>query len=142
MVRGAFEYQGQKCSAASRVYVPKSIWRSVRDRVVGHIEALRVGDVRDFRTMMGAVIDARAYARLTAAIAEAKNDSTYAIVAGGNASDERGYFIHPTLVEARSPTARLLREELFGPLLTVFVFDDAKEDEALTACDEAKANMR
>src|SRR5690348_4375599 len=136
MVRGAFEYQGQKCSAASRAYVPRSIWRELKDRLVAHIEAVRIGDVRDFTNLMGAVIDARAYARLTGVIDEARRDSAYEIVAGGKASDEVGYFVHPTLVESKSPTSRLMSEEFFGPILTVYVYDDAREDDALACCDQ------
>jgi len=136
MVRGAFEYQGQKCSAASRAYVPRSVWPELKERLVAHVDAIRIGDVRDFTNLMGAVIDARAYARLTGVIDEARRDSTYEIVAGGKASDEVGYFVHPTLVESKSPTSRLMSEEFFGPILTVYVYDDAREDEALAACDQ------
>ena len=136
LVRGAFEYQGQKCSAASRAYVPRSIWPAVKERVVGHMSQIRIGDVSDFTNLMGAVIDERAYARLTGVIAEAKAGSEYEIVHGGMASDEIGYFVHPTLVESSDPKARLMRDEFFGPVLTTFVYDDARADETLTLCDE------
>jgi 1-pyrroline-5-carboxylate dehydrogenase len=139
LVRGAFEYQGQKCSAASRAYIPKSIWPKLRDRVVAHIEAIKIGDVRDFTNLMGAVIDGRAFARLTGVIEEARRDSAYQIVAGGKASDETGFFVHPTLVESRSPTSRLMSEEFFGPILTTWIYDDADEAAALDACDATSA---
>lgn len=135
LVRGAFEYQGQKCSAASRAYVPRSLWRALEERVVGHIGAIKVGDVSDFRTFMGAVIDARAFARLSGVIEEAKADARYRIVAGGSASDKDGFFVHPTLVESKDPVARLMRDEFFGPILTVYVYEDAQVDEALRLCE-------
>ncbi|HTJ84417.1 MAG TPA: L-glutamate gamma-semialdehyde dehydrogenase [Polyangiaceae bacterium] len=135
LVRGAFEFQGQKCSAASRAYIPRSIWPALEERVAAHIAAIRVGDVRDFRNLMGAVIDGRAYARLTSVIAEAKSSTDYRIVAGGGASDERGWFVHPTLVESKSPDSRLMKDEFFGPILTAWVYEDARVEEALEACD-------
>ncbi|NUP10307.1 MAG: L-glutamate gamma-semialdehyde dehydrogenase [Polyangiaceae bacterium] len=137
LVRGAFEYQGQKCSAASRAYIPRSIWRELEGRVVALVEQIRVGDVTDFRNLMGAVIDARAFARLSSVIEEAKADASYRIVAGGKTNDERGYFVYPTLVESKDPASRMMREEFFGPILTVFVYDDDKVDEALGLCDRA-----
>ncbi len=136
MVRGAFEFQGQKCSAASRVYVPRSLWSNVKDRVVAHLESLVVGDPADFRTFMGAVIDARAFGRLAGVIAEARSDDRYDIVAGGKTSDEIGYFVHPTLVESRDPKSRLMTEEFFGPILTAWVYEDRDEEAALSLCDE------
>lgn len=136
MVRGAFEFQGQKCSAASRAYIPRSIWSAVKDRVVAHLEQVKVGDPADFTTFMGAVIDARAFARLSAVIAEAKSDASYQLVSGGKASDEVGYFVHPTLVESKDPKSRLMSEEFFGPILTVHVYEDANEAAALALCDE------
>jgi 1-pyrroline-5-carboxylate dehydrogenase len=136
MVRGAFEYQGQKCSAASRAYVPRSIWPGLRDRVVAHIEAIRIGDVTDFRNLMGAVIDERAFNRLTAVQQEARADARYEIVAGGTASRDAGWFVHPTLVESKEPATRLMSDEFFGPILTVWVYEDARESEALDLCDQ------
>ncbi|MCU0635197.1 MAG: L-glutamate gamma-semialdehyde dehydrogenase [Gemmatimonadaceae bacterium] len=133
LVRGAFEYQGQKCSAASRAYLPRSLWPTVRERMVAMLETVRVGDVRDFRNFMGAVIDARAYARITEYQAMAKASGT--VVFGGTASDELGWFVQPTLVEVADPAHRLLQEEIFGPLLTVHVYDDAKWAETLALVD-------
>ncbi len=136
MVRGAFEFQGQKCSAASRAYIPRSIWPSVKDRVVAHIQAIKIGDPSDFTSFMGAVIDARAFARLAGVIAEAKSDARYDVVAGGKTDDEVGYFVHPTLVESRDPRSRLMSEEFFGPILTTWVYDDGDEAAALALCDQ------
>ncbi len=135
LVRGAFEFQGQKCSAASRAYVPRSLWKKLEERLVAHIAGLRVGDVADFRTFMGAVIDERAFGRLSGVIEQARRDPAYRLVAGGRASDETGFFIHPTLVESSDPNSRLMSEEFFGPILTVFVYDDAQVDEALSLCE-------
>ena len=136
LVRGAFEYQGQKCSAASRAYVPASLWPAVKERVVAHVRALRVGDVEDFACFMGAVIDERAFARLSSAQKRAKSDPACAIVVGGGASDEVGYFVDPTVVEVTDPKHALMQDELFGPLLTVFVYPDAALEETLTLVDE------
>ena len=121
-VRGAFEFQGQKCSAASRLYVPRSLWPDVRDRMVAMMETIQMGDIRDFRNFMGAVIDERAFDRIAGHIAEVR--STARIVHGGEADKSRGYFIRPTLVETDNPDLRQLREEIFGPVLTTFVYDD------------------
>ena len=133
IVRGGFEYQGQKCSAASRVYVPKSIWPTVRDRVVAMMDELKVGDVTDFRNFMGAVIDKKAFTRISAYIDDAKQNAK--ILAGGKVDGKHGYFVHPTLVETMEPSYRLLCEEIFGPLVTVHVYDDAKWDELLRIVD-------
>jgi len=124
IVRGAFEYQGQKCSAASRVYVASSIWPDVRDRVVGMMQEIKAGDVRDFSNFMGAVIDRRAYEKIGGYLADATSNAT--VVAGGTASDADGYFVAPTLVETADPAYRLLQEEIFGPVVTVHPFDDAR----------------
>ncbi len=133
MVRGAFEYQGQKCSAASRAYVPASLWPSVRERCVAMMAEMKQGDTRDFSNFVAAVIDERAFTRLAAAIDEAKTNAT--IVAGGGYDRSRGWFIQPTLVETKDPAYRSLCEELFGPLLTVYVYDDAKWLETLQLVD-------
>jgi 1-pyrroline-5-carboxylate dehydrogenase len=133
IARGGFEYQGQKCSAASRVYVPRSLWDRVRDETVAMIEQIRVGDVRDFRNFMGAVIDRKAFDKISGYLEDARRNAT--IVAGGTASDDRGYFIHPTLVETRDPAYRLLCEEIFGPVVTAHVYDDARWEETLRAVD-------
>jgi 1-pyrroline-5-carboxylate dehydrogenase len=135
MVRGAYEYQGQKCSAASRAYVPDSLWPAVRDRVVGMIDDIRMGDVADFRNFMGAVIDDRAFARLREHLERAKRDPGVRILAGGGADDSVGYFVQPTLLEAEDPAYRLMCEEIFGPVLTVHVYPAAKWTETLALVD-------
>ncbi len=122
LVRGAFEYQGQKCSAASRAYVPKSLWPAVKQRMLAMMKEINMGDVRDFRNFMGAVIDANAFKKISGYLADAKKNAT--IVAGGGADDRKGYFIEPTLVQARRPDYRLLSEEIFGPVLTTYVYQD------------------
>lgn len=123
IVRGGFEYQGQKCSAASRVYVPRSMWNEVRDRVVADVKSLRVGDVADFGNFMGAVIDGRAHERIRGYQALAKQSAS--VLAGGGAPSEVGWFVEPTFVEVTDPKHRLMQEEIFGPLVTAYVYDDA-----------------
>lgn len=133
IVRGAFEYQGQKCSAASRVYVPKSLWNDVRDRVVAMVKTIRMGDVADFRNFMGAVIDQRAFDRISGYLADAKKRAT--IVCGGGAKGSTGWFIEPTLVETKDPAYRLMCEEIFGPVITAYAYPDAKWRETLKIVD-------
>ncbi len=133
IARGGFEYQGQKCSAASRVYVPKSLWPEVRDRAVAIIESLKMGDVRDFRNFVGAVIDQRAFTKIKEYVDEAKGSAT--IVAGGATDDSRGYFIAPTLVETKDPSYRLMCEEIFGPVVTTYVYPDEQYTETLKVLD-------
>jgi 1-pyrroline-5-carboxylate dehydrogenase len=137
LVRGAFEYQGQKCSAASRAYIPASIWPAVRQRVVDLVATIRVGDVADFRNFMGAVIDARAFARIGEYLGVARQDPACTILTGGTARDADGFFIDPTVVETTDPRHRLMREEIFGPVLTIWVYPDAEEAKAFELCDEA-----
>ena len=133
IVRGGFEYQGQKCSAASRVYVPRSLWGDVRDRVIGMMRDMRMGDVCDFRTFIGAVIDEKAFARIAGYLDDGRRNAT--IVQGGVANDERGYFIEPTLVETPDPQYRLMREEIFGPVVTAFVYPDGEWEQTLQLVD-------
>jgi 1-pyrroline-5-carboxylate dehydrogenase len=133
IVRGGYEYQGQKCSAASRVYVPRSLWNDVRDRVVAMIEELRMGDVRDFRNFVGAVIDKKAFDKIGGYVDDARRNAT--IVAGGKTDDKRGYFVAPTLVEAHDPGYRLLCEEIFGPVVSAYVYDDDRWEETLGIVD-------
>ena len=133
IVRGGFEFQGQKCSAASRAYVPRSLWNEVRDRCAAMIAEIKMGDVTDFRNFMGAVIDARAFEKISEYLAEAKRSAK--IVAGGGARGEKGWFIEPTLVEADDPGHRLLCEEIFGPVVTTHVYDDARWAETLQVVD-------
>ncbi len=124
MVRGAYEYQGQKCSAASRAYLPQSLWPEVKRRALELIEDIRMGDVRDFRNFMGAVIDGRSFAKLKGYLDAARKERGTTILAGGGADDRRGWFIEPTLVQVKDPGHRLMCEELFGPILTVYVYPD------------------
>jgi 1-pyrroline-5-carboxylate dehydrogenase len=133
VVRGGFEYQGQKCSAASRVYVPKSRWPELRDRVIAMMREATTGDVRDFRHFTGAVIDRRAFDRIRGAIRAARR--TARVLEGGGASDRVGYFIAPTLVETRDPGHRLMREEVFGPLVTVYAYPDRQWTQMLAGVD-------
>ncbi len=134
VVRGAFEYQGQKCSACSRIYVPKSIWPEVKARIVAMIEEIKVGDTNDFSNFMGAVIDQRAFDRINGYLADAKQNAK--ILAGGTADGSTGWFVKPTLVETTDPKYRLMCEEIFGPIVTAYVYDDAKWEETLKLVDE------
>jgi 1-pyrroline-5-carboxylate dehydrogenase len=133
IVRGGFEYQGQKCSAPSRVYLPRSLAKDVLERVTAMMRELKVGDVADFRNFMGAVIDKRAFDRITGYVADAKTNAR--ILAGGGSDDSRGYFVEPTLVEAPRPDYRLMCEEIFGPVVTVWTYDDARWHETLELVD-------
>lgn len=133
MARGAFEYQGQKCSAASRVYVPKSLWNEVRDRTVAIMQDMKMGDPRDFRNFVGAVIDKKAFASISEYIEDAKKNAK--ILQGGRTDDRTGYFIEPTLIQTDNPAYRCLCEEIFGPVLTAYVYDDQKWDETLRIVD-------
>ncbi len=137
IARGGFEYQGQKCSAASRIYVPRSLWKEVRERTVGMIDEMKVGDVTDFRNFMGAVIDRKAFDKISGYIEDAKSNAS--IVAGGQYDGRDGYFVHPTLVETDDPRYRLLCEEIFGPVVTVHVYDDARWTETLRIIDTTTA---
>jgi len=132
-VRGAFEYQGQKCSAASRMYVPKSRWNDIRDRMVAMMKDIKMGDVRDFRNFMGAVIDKKAFDKIGGYIDDARKNAK--VIQGGGYQGDEGYFIEPTLIEASDPAYRSMCEEIFGPVLSVHVYDDAKWTETLAIVD-------
>ena len=137
LLRGAFEYQGQKCSAASRAYIPDSLWPQVRERIADELPKLKVGDVADWRNFMGAVIDARSYTKLKGAIDEARQRQGGRIeeVFGGECDDSEGYFIRPTVIVAKEPDYRTMKEELFGPVLTVFVYQPDRFKDTLGLCD-------
>jgi 1-pyrroline-5-carboxylate dehydrogenase len=135
LVRGAFEYQGQKCSAASRAYIPDSLWPEVRDRAVAMIKDIRMGDVADFRNFMGAVIDQRAFTRIKGYLDAARTDAGVKIIAGGGTSDAEGWFVEPTLVQTDDPSYRLMCEEIFGPVLAVHVYPAARWRETLELVD-------
>jgi 1-pyrroline-5-carboxylate dehydrogenase len=134
IARGGFEYQGQKCSAASRVYIPESIWPKVRDRTVAIMSDIKIGDVTDFRNFMGAVIDKKAFTKIGEYLEHGRKNAI--VVAGGVARGEDGYFIEPTLIETKDPGYRLLCEEIFGPVVTAHVYPDDKWAETLKIVDE------
>jgi 1-pyrroline-5-carboxylate dehydrogenase len=131
MVRGAYEYQGQKCSAASRAYVPDALWPGVKDRVVAMIDSIRMGDVADFRNFMGAVIDEPAFTRVRGHLERARHEPGVRVVAGGGTDSSVGYFVQPTLIQAEDPRYRLMCEEIFGPVLTVHVYPAGRWTETL-----------
>jgi len=133
MVRGGFEYQGQKCSAASRAYIPQSLWNEVRDRSVEMMKHIKMGDPRDFTNFMSAVIDKKAFDKISEYVGHDKQHAR--VVQGGGCHGEDGYFVEPTLVETKDPAYRLLCEEIFGPVLTVYVYPDAKWQETLETVD-------
>jgi 1-pyrroline-5-carboxylate dehydrogenase len=134
IARGGFEYQGQKCSAASRIYVPQSIWPEVRDRVIGMMRQMKVGDVCDFRSFLGAVIDRKAFDRISAYLDDARRNAN--ILQGGGVRGDTGYFVEPTLIETADPTYRLMCEEIFGPVVTAYAYPDARWAEILRTVDE------
>jgi 1-pyrroline-5-carboxylate dehydrogenase len=135
MVRGAFEYQGQKCSAASRAYVPASIWKDIKSELIDTTNSLKMGDPEDFSNFMAAVIDKRSFDKIKGFIDQAKADNDADIIAGGECDDTVGYFIRPTIIQAKTPKYRTMAEEIFGPVLTVYVYDDNKVDETLELCN-------
>ena len=136
MIRGAFEFQGQKCSAASRAYVPRSLWNVIRDELVAEIESIRVGDPADFSNFMGAVIHEEAFTRCAGAIERAAASPDAEVLAGGGCDGSTGWFVRPTLVLAHTPDYETMRVELFGPILTVFVYEDEDWAETLELVDE------
>jgi 1-pyrroline-5-carboxylate dehydrogenase len=131
MLRGAFEFQGQKCSAASRAYVSRSVWRKIEADFLSQVESIPMGDVTDFSNFMGAVIDDRAFAKHKKAIARAKRSKTLEVLAGGQVDDSVGYFVRPTVVESSDPTDQMFNTEYFGPILVVHVFDDADYEDVV-----------
>jgi 1-pyrroline-5-carboxylate dehydrogenase len=135
LVRGAFEYQGQKCSAASRAFIPDSLWQHVLERLEAQVAEIRMGSPLDFRNFMSAVIDSKAYTKITSFVEFARHAPNHEILFGGEASDEIGYFIRPTVVAVSDPHARLMCEEIFGPVLALHRYPDAQLDAALEACD-------
>jgi 1-pyrroline-5-carboxylate dehydrogenase len=133
LIRGAFEFQGQKCSAASRAYVPRSIWSRMREDLIGQTEALPMGDVTDFSNFLGAVIDRKSFSKLAGVLDRAKNDPALTIVAGGTADDSEGFFVRPTIIEGTDPAHEVFSTEYFGPVLSVHVYDDLGDDTAYDA---------
>jgi 1-pyrroline-5-carboxylate dehydrogenase len=131
LIRGAFEYQGQKCSAASRAYVPRSLWRQIKDGFLDQVRALTAGDVTDFSNFMGALIDDRAFERNRAAVDRARNDHSLDIVAGGRCDGAIGWFISPTVIMSTDPRHEIFATEYFGPVLAVHVYDDSRWEQTL-----------
>jgi 1-pyrroline-5-carboxylate dehydrogenase len=135
LLRGAFEYQGQKCSAASRAYIPDSLWPALKDRLLAQVAELQMGDVCDFRNFMGAVIDRNAFTTIRGYIDYARSDPNLEILCGGGCDDSVGYFIEPTVVLSKEPQTKLMVEEIFGPVLTIYVYPEKEYEEALALCD-------
>jgi 1-pyrroline-5-carboxylate dehydrogenase len=136
LTRGAFEYQGQKCSAASRAYIPASMWPVVEKNLKADLAEFTVGDVTEFHHFMNAVIDKSGFDSITAYIQMAKDSDKAEIVSGGNWDDSKGYFIEPTVIRVTDPHFVTMEEEIFGPVLTIYVYEDAKLDETLKICNE------
>jgi 1-pyrroline-5-carboxylate dehydrogenase len=136
IVRGSFEYQGQKCSAASRIYAPSNLWPELRERLQEEISTIKVGDVSDFGNFMGAVIDGGSFQTQREAIEEAKASGETEIVVGGGYDDSEGWFVEPTVIETRDPGFRTMREELFGPVVTTYVYDESRWDDTIKLVDE------
>lgn len=138
LVRGAFEYQGQKCSAASRAYIPRSLWNTVKPKLIAMTEELKMGDVEDFTHFVSAVIDERSFDKIKGYIDHAKSSASSAtVIAGGQCDKSKGFFIRPTIIETTDPRFKSMVEEIFGPVLTVFVYDDKDFDATLKLCDES-----
>ncbi len=134
--RGAFEYQGQKCSAASRAYIPKSLWKEVKEFVLADLKSMKMGGTEDFTNFINAVIDENSFNKLAAYIANARKDKKAEIIAGGKCDKSTGYFIEPTIIQAKDPMYVTMCEELFGPVLTVYIYDDNKFDETIKLVDK------
>jgi 1-pyrroline-5-carboxylate dehydrogenase len=137
IVRGGYEYQGQKCSAASRLYIPESLWPTVREHTLGMLEKVRVGDPADFRNFMGAVIDRKAYDKITGYIKHAHAADDVEVIAGGTYDDSTGYFIQPTLVQVQNSAYQLMCEEVFGPVVSLYVYPDNQWEETLRIVDKS-----
>ncbi len=136
LVRGAFEFQGQKCSAASRAYIPKSLWNDLRPRMENDIQSFKIGGTEDFSNFINAVIDEKAFDKITSYIDRAKNSTDAEVVIGGEYDKSKGYFIHPTVILAKKADYETMSEELFGPVLTIYVYEDDKWEETLELVDK------
>ncbi len=136
LLRGAFEYQGQKCSAASRAYIPDSCWPEIKERLLADMATIKMGDVCDFSNFMGAVIDEQAFKNISGYIDFAKKNPDMEIIAGGGYDDSKGYFIEPTVVVSKDPQSKLMSEEIFGPVLTLYIYPEDKFEETLELCDQ------
>ena len=136
LIRGAFEYQGQKCSAASRAYIPASVWRDIKDDLIARTNAIKMGDPADFSNFMGAVISAKAYRKINSYLDDAKNTATVEVLVGGESDDSTGYFVRPTILRTENPDYRAMREEIFGPVLTIHVYPDNDLEKTLDICNK------
>ena len=136
LTRGAFEYQGQKCSAASRAYIPQSLWPEIKEELLAQLEEIQMGSVEDPSNFVNAVIDHKSFQKITAYIEEARNTPGVSVIAGGTYSDKTGYFIAPTVLLTDNPKYKTMCEEIFGPVLTIFVYEDARFEEVLTLLDQ------
>jgi 1-pyrroline-5-carboxylate dehydrogenase len=139
IIRGGFEYQGQKCSAASRAYIAQSVWNQMKDELIADIGTIKMGDVSDFSNFMGAVIKKAAFDKHAAAIAEAKTTRGMKVLAGGECNDKDGWFVQPTLLQTEDPTVRHMRDEFFGPIVTLHVYPDAAWQDTLQLVDRTSA---
>ncbi len=136
IIRGAFEYQGQKCSAASRLYVPKSAWPTLKDRLLSEVSKIKMGVTEDFTNFVNALIDRIAFEKVARYIQYAKDSAEAKIIVGGGCDNSRGYFVEPTIIVTKNPKFKTMQEEIFGPVLTVYVYPDEKFAETLLLCDQ------
>lgn len=139
LIRSGYEYQGQKCSACSRAYIPQSVWEEIKDKLVAEVAGLKFGQIEDFKNFMGAVIDEASFNRLSAVLKNLTNDSEIEILAGGKADNTTGYFIEPTLVISKNPKNKVFSDEYFGPILAIHVFPDSQFDSILETIDQVSA---
>lgn len=137
LLRGAFEYQGQKCSAASRAYIPKTVWNNISQKLITEVEKIKIGDCSDFTNFMTAVIDQRAFDKITGYIQRAKENDNCEIVSGGKSEGKKGWFIEPTIIVTKDPKSETMVEEIFGPVLTIYVYEDEEFEAVLKLCDES-----
>ena len=136
LVRGAFEFQGQKCSAASRAYIPSNLWEDVKKYIIDDLASIKMGPPEDFGNFVNAVIDERSFNKITGYIDQAKKDADVTLIAGGNYDGSKGWFVEPTVFEATDPKYRTMCEEIFGPVLTIHVYDENKFEATLELVDE------
>jgi 1-pyrroline-5-carboxylate dehydrogenase len=139
LTRGAFEYQGQKCSAASRAYIPQSMWKEVKQFLQEDIDSFKMGDVDDFTNFINAVIDEKSFDKIAAYISDAKKDKNAQVIIGGKCDKSKGYFIQPTMIQALTPDYKTMCEEIFGPVLSIYVYEDKKFEEILDIVDKTSA---
>ncbi|WDV45222.1 L-glutamate gamma-semialdehyde dehydrogenase [Clostridiaceae bacterium M8S5] len=137
LIQGAFEFQGQKCSAASRAYIPESIWSSLKQQLIDEVSTIKMGDVEDFSNFVSAVIDKKSFDKINEYIDYVKNSDDATIICGGKSDDSKGYFVQPTIIVANSAHFKTMTEEIFGPVLTIYVYKDEDFDKTLNLCDES-----